>query len=525
MKVIISDPISEEGLRTLKESNIEIIDANGQNIDEDFTHIKTADGWIIRSGTTLDSKIIEKADNLSVIGRAGVGVDNIDISAATRRGIVVMNTPDANTISAAEHTMAMILALSRNISSGHSGLSKGEWNRHLLIGSELHGKTIGIVGLGKIGREVIKRSKAFNMQILGYDPFIPDDFFREDELKICDLEYLIKKSDYISLHIPLTNETKNLFDYENLIKMKKEARIINVARGGIINENDLSKVLKEKIISGAALDVFESEPLDINSPLLSSPNVILTPHLGASTKEAKEGVSISICNQVKNFLIKQELDNAINIPFENIALLKEIGPFLKLSELLGDIHSQVSDGPIKRIDINCYGSIDDTKPIGLSFLRSLLKNRVPERVNYINADAIAKELGMKVSINFSTSNTNYSNLISALVSSDKDVLIEGSVFDDNLPRLVNIFGYKMEVNPSGTLLFIQNDDVPGVIGKVGTLLGDNKINIAAYLLSREKNKNIAFAVIRLDDTIEHKIIDKLNSIVELKSVHQINLHN
>ena len=210
MKVIISDPISEEGLRTLKESNIEIIDANGQNIDEDFTHIKTADGWIIRSGTTLDSKIIEKADNLSVIGRAGVGVDNIDISAATRRGIVVMNTPDANTISAAEHTMALILALSRNVSSGHNGLSKGEWNRHLLIGSELHGKTIGIVGLGKIGREVIKRSKAFNMQILGYDPFIPDDFFREDELKICDLEYLIKKSDYITLHIPLTNETKNL---------------------------------------------------------------------------------------------------------------------------------------------------------------------------------------------------------------------------------------------------------------------------------------------------------------------------
>ena len=525
MKVIISDPISEDGLKILKDNNIEVIDANGHHIDENFSHIKSAVGWIIRSGTILDSKIIDKADNLSVIGRAGVGIDNIDISAATRRGIVVMNTPDANTISAAEHTMALILALSRNVNSGHNGLSKGEWNRHLLIGSELHGKTIGIVGLGKIGREVMQRSKAFNMQILGYDPFIPDDFFREDELKICGLEYLIKKSDYITLHLPLTNDTKNLFDYNNLIKMKKEARIINVARGGIINEDDLSKVLKEKKISGAALDVFKSEPLDSKSPLISAPNIILTPHLGASTKEAKKGVSISICNQVKNFIMNGELDNAINMPFKDFSLLKEMAPFLQLAELLGDIHSQVSDGPIKRIDINCYGSINDTKPIGLSFLRSLLQNRVPERVNYINADTLAKELGMEVGINFSTSDSNYSNLISAKVISDKEILIEGSVFDDNLPRLVNIFGYKMEVNPVGTLLFIQNNDVPGVIGKVGTLLGDNKINIAAYLLSREKNKNLAFAVIRLDHKVEPEIIDKLNGFKELKFVRQINLKN
>tara|TARA_B100002051_G_scaffold259729_1_gene279531 strand:- start:230 stop:1810 length:1581 start_codon:yes stop_codon:yes gene_type:complete len=523
MKVIVSDPISEHGLRILTDNNIEVIDAYGANIDENYKHIKTADGWIIRSGTILDSKIIDKASNLSVIGRAGVGVDNIDISAATRKGIVVMNTPDANTISAAEHTMALILALSRNVSFGHIELLKGKWNRQMLIGSELHGKTIGIVGLGKIGREVMRRSKAFNMQILGYDPFIPDDFFREDEIEICDFEYLIKKSDFITLHIPLTNDTKNLFDYGSLVKMKKEARIINVARGGIINENDLSKVLKENKISGAALDVFDSEPLDNESPLISAPNIILTPHLGASTVEAKEGVSISICNQVKNFLINEELNNAINIPFKGFAHLKEIAPFLKLSELLGMIHCQIADGPIKKVDINCYGSINDTKPIGLSFLRRLLQNRVPERVNYINADAVSKELGIDVSINYSTSDSNYSNLISATVNSSEEVLIEGSVFDDNLPRLVNIFGYKMEVNPNGTLLFVQNDDVPGVIGKVGTLLGDNKINIAAYLLSREKNKNLAFAVIRLDDSIEPSIIDMLSNIKELKFVRQISL--
>ena len=524
MKVIVSDPISEDGIRILKDNNIEVIYSTDEKIDENFKHIPSADGWIIRSGTTLDSKIINNAANLSVIGRAGVGVDNIDISAATRRGVVVMNTPDANTISAAEHTMALILALSRNISYGHEGISKGEWNRHKLIGSELCDKTLGIVGLGKIGREVLQRSQAFNMKILGYDPFLPEDFFREDELQICDLDYLIENSDYITLHIPLTKDTKYLFDYNNLIKMKKDARIINVARGGIINENDLSKVLIENKIAGAALDVFESEPLPIDSPLRSAKNIILTPHLGASTKEAKEGVSLSICNQVKNFLINDELGNAINMPFQNFSQLKEMAPFLRLSELLGRIHSQVSSGPIAEVIINCFGSISETKPIGLSFLRSLLQSRVPERVNYINADTLAKELGIDVSINFSTSDTNYSNLISAKVKTDKEVLIEGSIFDDNLPRLVNIFGYKMEVNPNGTLLFVQNDDVPGVIGKVGTLLGDNKINIAAYLLSREKNKNLAFAVIRLDEPVGSKIIKLLNEIKELKFVHQIDVH-
>ncbi len=524
MKVIVSDPISEDGIRILKDNNIEVIYAAEEKIDENFKHIPSADGWIIRSGTTLDSKILNNATNLSVIGRAGVGVDNIDISAATRRGIVVMNTPDANTISAAEHTMALILALSRNVSSGHEGISKGEWNRHKLIGSELRHKTLGIVGLGKIGREVLQRSQAFNMKILGYDPFLPEDFFREDELQICDLDYLIENSDYITLHIPLTKDTKDLFDYYNLIKMKKDARIINVARGGIINENDLSKVLIENKIAGAALDVFESEPLSMDSPLISAPNIILTPHLGASTKEAKEEVSISICNQVKNFLINDELDNAINMPFQNFSKLKEIAPFLRLSELLGRIHSQVSIGPIAEVSINCFGNISETKPIGLSFLRSLLQSRVPERVNYINADTLAKELGIDVSINFSTSDTNYSNLISAKVKTDKEVLIEGSIFDDNLPRLVNIFGYKIEVNPNGTLLFVHNDDVPGVIGKVGTLLGDNKINIAAYLLSREKNKNLAFAVIRLDKPVDSKIIKLLNEIKELKFVHQIDVH-
>mgnify|MGYP006151089551 CR=1 FL=1 len=523
MKVIISDPISDDGIKILRDNGIDVIYVPDENIDENFEHIKSANGWIIRSGTTLNSKIINNAVNLSVIGRAGVGVDNIDISAATRRGVVVMNTPDANTISAAEHTLALILALSRNVSSGHHGISKGEWNRHKLVGSELRNKTLGIVGLGKIGREVLHRAKAFNMKILGYDPFLPEGLFRSDELQICDLDYLIENSDYITLHIPLTEDTRGLFNYDSLSKMKKESRIINVARGGIIDEQDLSKILQENKIAGAALDVFEFEPLSMDSPLISAPNIILTPHLGASTKEAKEGVSISICKQVNNFLLNEELENAVNMPFQNLAQLKEMAPSLHLAELLARIHSQISNGPITKVSIKYFGSIDDIKPIGLSFLRTLLQSRVPERVNYINADALARELGIDVSINYSTSDSNYSNLISASVKSGEEKIIEGSVFDDNLPRLVNIFGYNMEVNPTGTLLFVQNDDVPGVIGKVGTLLGDNRINIAAYLLSRERNKNLAFAVIRLDEPINLKIIQLLNEIKELKFIHQINV--
>ena len=488
MKVIVSDPISDDGLNIFYENNIEVIDATNSIIDENYEHIPTANAWVIRSGTNLDASIISKADKLAVIGRAGVGIDNIDISAATRKGVVVMNTPDANTISAAEHTMALLLSLSRNVSYGHQSILSGNWDRHKFIGSELRAKTLGIIGLGKIGREVMQRALGFNMKILGFDPFIKEDMLRPDEIELLDLNDLVEKSDFITIHIPLTNDTKNLFDYEMLNKMKKEARIINVARGGIINESDLAKALHEGSIGGAALDVFENEPIESTSPLLNAPNLILTPHLGGSTKEAKAGVSTAICNQIKNYLINEDLENAVNFPLQDSSELKGISSFLDLADNLGIIHRNISEGPIKSVEINCYGTLDQIKPISLSFLRSLLQNRVPERVNFINAETIAKELGIELSINYSTSDSNYSNLISARVVAKNDIIFEGSVFNDDLPRLVNLMGYKMEVNLKGTLLFIQNEDVPGVVGKVGTILGKNKINIGAYLLSQHSKR-------------------------------------
>ena len=321
----------------------------------------------------------------------------------------------------------LLLSLSRNVSYGHHSILSGNWDRHKFIGSELRAKSLGIIGLGKIGREVMQRALGFNMKILGFDPFIKEEMLRPDEIELLDLNELVEKSDFITIHIPLTNDTKNLFDYKMLNKMKKEARIINVARGGIINESDLAKVLHEGNIGGAALDVFENEPIESTNPLLNAPNLILTPHLGGSTKEAKAGVSTAICNQIKNYLINEDLENAVNFPLQDSSELKGISSFLDLADNLGIIHRNISEGPIRSVEINCYGTLDQIKPISLSFLRSLLQNRVPERVNFINAETIAKELGIELSINYSTSDSNYSNLISARVVAKNDIIFEGSV--------------------------------------------------------------------------------------------------
>ena len=305
MKILVSDPITEAGLSILKETGLDVIYLPEGSEDEKHKAAVDVDGWIIRSGTHVKADMINSAQNLQVIGRAGVGVDNIDITIATRRGIVVMNTPDVNTISAAEHTVGLMLALSRNISQGHSGLEKGEWNRHRLVGTELQNKTLGIVGLGKIGREVMERCRSFRMNIIGYDPFVNQDMFNEDEIQITDLDKLTKSADYITVHVPLNENRKNLFDYDRLKLMKSSARIINVARGGIINEKDLALAVKEDVIAGAAIDVFTAEPIDRSHPLVGVQNILLSPHLGASTTEAKEGVSRAICEQVRDYLLHE----------------------------------------------------------------------------------------------------------------------------------------------------------------------------------------------------------------------------
>jgi len=522
MKVLVSDPITEAGIAILKSANLDVVYLPDASAEEKAEACKDVCGWVIRSGTNVCEEMINNAEHLLVIGRAGVGIDNINLNAATRKGVVVMNTPDVNTISAAEHTVAMMLALSRNIPIGHGSILKGEWNRNLLVGSELRNKTLGVVGLGKIGREVIQRCRSFNMNILGYDPYVSQEMFDEDEVNVVDLETLTAESDYISLHVPLIDSTKDLFNFDRLCQMKDSARIINVARGGIINEADLAKALNEDKIAGAAIDVFTSEPLSIDNPLVNAKNIVLTPHLGASTAEAKEGVSLAICEQVRDYLLHEKLANAVNMPISDLAKLKEIQPSLELSEIMGKLQSQLESGAINKVQVECAGSMDEAKPAALAFLKGLLSSRIPDRVNYINAETLAVDLGIKIEYSYSSDCGSYTNLIRSKVKGSKrSNQINGSVFEGKRLRLVNILGFEMDITPTGTMLFVRNKDVPGVIGKVGTTLGVAKINIGAYLLSRDSDDGEAFAVIRVDNVVPENILSTVAEMSEIISIQQM----
>ncbi len=522
MKILVSDPITDAGLNILKSGGFDVLYLPEATASEKAEAGVDVQGWIIRSGTRISGEMIESAKNLQVIGRAGVGVDNIDITAATRKGVVVMNTPDVNTISAAEHTLGLILALSRNIPSGHRGLMNGEWNRNALVGSELRNKTLGIIGMGKIGREVLQRCRSFGMNILGYDPYLGQEMFNPEEVKIVELDDLTRNSDYISLHVPLTDNTRDLFDYHRLSMMKRGARIINVARGGIVNENDLAKALDEGLIDGAAIDVFSDEPINKNHPLVSARNIVLTPHLGASTQEAKEGVSRSICEQVRDYLLHQKLANAINMPIKDLAKLNEIQPHLDLAETMGKIQSQLSEGSIRSLHVECAGTIEEAKPIALAFIKGMLQDRIPERINYINAESLAVERGIRVEHSYTSDSGVYTNLMRTRVTSKcGEKILQGSIFEGNQPRLVNILGFEMDITPKGTMLFAHNKDVPGVIGRVGTLLGEAKINIGAYILSRQSEDGEAFAVIRVDSSLSDGILNSLNALPEILDVRQL----
>ena len=525
MKVLITDPISETGISILEKAGIKTIQLYNATIEDKIKACSDVSGWIIRSGTTINEEIIRASKHLRAIGRAGVGIDNIDILAATRNGVIVMNTPDVNTISAAEHTIAMMLALSRNISQGDHELRQNKWNRHLLVGTELRNKTLGIVGLGKIGREVMSRSLPFGMNILGYDPFVNQKMFNDDEIRIVELDELLEQSDFITIHVPLNSETKNLFNKDRLKKMKNTARIINVSRGGIINEEDLARSLIDNEISGAAIDVFAKEPVDKSNPLINAPNTLLTPHLGASTEEAKEGVSVSICENIRDYLLEDKLNNAVNMPISDLSIIKEIQPGLDLAEMMGGLQNQLNPGAVKKIQIECSGSLTEAKPIALAFLKGFLARRIPERVNYINSETLAIELGIKIEHSYTNDSFSYTNLVRTRVSGpDKPTRIAGSIFGHKQPKLVNILGYDIDVTPYGCLLLAKNRDVPGVIGKIGTILGNYAVNISGYILSKSEQGQ-AFSVIRTNSLVNEKIVQEILNLKEIISLQQVSCEN
>jgi len=522
-KVLITDPISETGIELFRDNNFEIIDRinDKNNLDDIISSISV---WIIRSGTSINESHIKAATNLKVIGRAGVGVDNIDIKSATKNGVVVMNVPDGNSISAAEHTLALMLALSRNVHIGHKTLGDNNWERANLVGNELKNKTLGVVGLGRIGREVIKRALSFDMSIIGFDPYVNEDLFDNENIKISDLDFLIKNSDIITVHVPLNESTKDLFDAKQISNMKKDAKIINVARGGIINEKDLADALNKNTISGAGIDVFSKEPMENDNPLKSAKNILLTPHLGASTFEAKEGVSVSICQQSINFINEGKLKNAVNVPIRDMSILKKIQPYLDLCEILGSIHSQIIDNSIKKIEINCFGTVNDVKPISIALIKGLLSNIVDDRINYINALSIAEERGIEILNTYNPQSEKYANLIDITVHTSKSKYnIGGGVFFGNEFRVLKLMNHDINFIPKGNIIFSRNKDIPGVVGKIGTILGESGINIAEYILSRPQKDEIPFSVIKVDDVLNDKCLQALNDLNEIIETKQFKI--
>lgn len=511
-KILISDPLAEEGIEILKRVKEFKVDVKLKlPLDELKKIIKDYDALLVRSGTKVTKEVIENADNLKVIGRAGVGLDNVDLEAASKRGIIVMNSPGGNTISTAEHTMSLILALSRNISQADVSTKKGGWERKKFKGVELYGKTLGVIGLGKIGSEVAKRASAFGMKIIAYDPFLSLDKAKELGVESLSLKEVFKRSDYITVHTPMTEETKYIIDKKAIKDMKEGVRIINCARGGIVNENALIEGVKSGRVAGAALDVYEKEPPK-DSPLLKCDNVILTPHLGASTEEAQINVAIDIANSTRDALLGCGIKNAVNVPCIDVELYRILQPYVELSEKMGLLIAQIAVGRISKIDIKYSGDIAKytSSPLTIAVVKGALTPILQETVNYVNALIVAKERGLKVQESKSTELEEYANLITVEVKTDKGSRsVEGTLFTKTDARIVKIDQFHVDAIPEGYMIVAHNIDAPGIIGKMGTILGNNNINIAAMTFGRERAGGKTLSVLNVDSPVPERVLEEI----------------
>lgn len=525
MKVLVADSISSKGVEILKNAGLEVDVKTGLKPDELKEIIKEYDALIIRSATKVTTETIESADKLKVIGRAGAGVDNVDKVAATKKGVVVMNTPDENTITTAEHTIAMLFSLVRKIPQATASMKAGKWERKKFIGVELYNKTIGIIGLGRIGTEVAKRTQSMGMNVLAYDPFLSDERAEQLGVMKTDLDRILKESDFITIHAPLTSETKYMINKDTIAKMKNGVYIINCARGGIINEKDLYEAIQSGKVAGAALDVFEKEPLEEDTPLIAHERVICTPHLGASTVEAQENVAVAIAEQVIDYLINGTIRNAVNfpsIPFDQLSLIKS---HLALLEKMGSFASQIFSKSIKEIQIEYLGEISNlnTQALTAAALKGVLDPFLGEPVNYVNAPFITKERGIQVREIKGKEAGDYQTLVKVvLVSKDEKSTVAGTLLSKKDPRIVQIEDISMEVIPEGSMIFMKNWDRPGVIGNIGTLLGQNNINIGHMHFGRKEVGGIAFSVINIDASLTDEIIEKIKklpNVLEVKPVY------
>ncbi|MDI6641312.1 MAG: phosphoglycerate dehydrogenase [Elusimicrobiota bacterium] len=487
--------------------------------------IPAYDGLLIRSEVKVTKEVIDKAPALKLIVRAGTGVDNIDTTTATQKGIAVANIPGGNTISATEHTIALLLALSRNIPQAHYSIKSGLWEKEKFTGTELQGKVLGLIGLGRIGKEVAKRALSFGMRVIAYDPYVTDEYGKSIGVELKqNLDEIYAQSDYISLHTPLNESTRHLINKDSISKLKTGCRIINCARGGIIDEEALCDGIKSGKIHSAALDVFEKEPLSKDSPLLELQNVLLTPHLGASTEEAQIKIAQEASELIIDFFTKGIIRNAVNIPQVDMETFKNIRPYLDLVEKIGLFQGQIVEGRIKEIELVYAGEISNMNLslVTPSYLKGLLTPILDIKVNFVNANYVAQERGIKVKESRVSFSEDYTSLIKALVFTDITELdISGTVFAHQLPRIVNIKNLDVDIVPEGCMLFLENIDKPGVIGKIGTILGNNKINIASMQVGRKEVSKEAITIINIDNIPDDetiKEIEKIDGVTKVKLV-------
>lgn len=526
-KVLIADAISADGLEPLRnDGNFEIIEQSGLKGDDLARAIEPANAVIVRSGTRITRDSLKYAKNLQVIGRAGVGVDNIDVEAATENGVAVLNAPSGNTISAAELTMALLLALVRRVPAAHASMQRGEWDRKSFNGFELYGKTLGLVGAGRIGSEVAKRARAFGMRIVVYDPYLTPERAEAQEMELATLEDVLRRADVLTLHVPLTEATANLIDTPQLAMMKKTAVIVNAARGGVINEQALHKALTDKVIAGAAIDVFEEEPLPGDHPLRGAPNVVLTPHVGASTTEAQQNVAIEIAQAVRAALLDGDLASAVNAPAIGGEQMRKLRPLLALAERLGALAAALNDGAPQKLEIRYGGTLENAiRPLTSSALSGILAEAVGRKaVNFVNAIHLAETRGVQVEQSRTNAHRDYAEYLELRLSSQlQRTVVAGALLAEQHARVVRIDGFHVDVQPRGTLVVLRNRDVPGVIGRVGTLLGDAKINIGEYHQARLEAGGEALAAITVDGRVESAVLDQLRSLAEVISVRQAQL--
>jgi D-3-phosphoglycerate dehydrogenase len=526
-KILIADSISQGGIDELsREGALDITIKPGLSETDLIEIIPEFSAIVVRSQTKVTADVLNAGGKLRVVGRAGVGVDNVDVEAATRRGVLVLNAPGGNTVSTAEHAFSLLLCVARKIPQADANVRSKSWDKKNFEGVELYNKTVGVIGMGRIGSELSRRAIAFGMRVVAYDPYLSATRARSLQVELAEeLDDLLIAADFISLHMPLTAETRHILDAGRLQRTKRGVRLINCARGGLIDEAALAQALRDGHVAGAALDVFEIEPLPLNSPLRDAPNLVLTPHLGASTAEAQESVGIEIAQSIRAVLLEGTIRNAVNMPNLDAKTLAIIGPHLRFGEKLGKFLSQIAPKRADSLNINYSGRVNevDTTAITRAVLKGFLQTAGGSEVNEVNAPAFAEALGLKVSESRLSAPGDYTDMLELSALGEGKTVSVGGAFFGATPRIVSINSRPVEARPHGAVVVLENTDRPGMVGRIGTLLGEHGVNIATMSLSRNQAGGTALTVLNLDTAPDAALLDQIRASQDIQSVQVIQL--